>query len=132
MLLLAPAAAFLGVRTCTAAAALLPFTDPTLAFVPPLADSSRMWRNEEHARRARTRSRCAALVAQSSTWSACVDVSMSRARCGCTVQVAGCARVHDWKLETHKFTCATGLRVARSAEPQQLLMHKPIKIVCSS
>ncbi|CAN0556150.1 unnamed protein product, partial [Ectocarpus sp. 12 AP-2014] len=62
MLLLAPAATFLGVRTCTTAAALLSFTDLKLAFVPPLAGSSRMWRNEEHARRARTRSRLPAEV----------------------------------------------------------------------
>ncbi|CAM9759446.1 unnamed protein product [Ectocarpus sp. 6 AP-2014] len=62
MLLLAPAAAFLGVRTCTAAAALLSFTDLTLAFVPPLAGSSRTWWNEEDARRARTRARLPAEV----------------------------------------------------------------------
>ncbi|CAM9679695.1 unnamed protein product [Ectocarpus sp. 13 AM-2016] len=62
MLLLGPAAAFLGVRTCTTAAALLSFTDLKLAFVAPLAGSSRMWRNDEHARRARTRSRLPAEV----------------------------------------------------------------------
>lgn len=99
MLLLAPAAAFLGVRTCTAAAALLSFTDLTLAFVPPLAGSSRMWRNEEHARRARTRSRCAGLVHKSSTW-ICLRVTFPCRVPDVVVLVAGSASA---RRETHKF-----------------------------